>query len=67
MNDDTRRIRKTFGVAVTDAEAGTERLTMPQQEQHGGVSPGVADYPKYQDRDRWSASSQGYREDWVGI
>ena len=26
MNDDTRRILKTFGVAVTDAEAETERL-----------------------------------------
>jgi hypothetical protein len=26
MNDDTRRILKTFGVAVTDAEAEAERL-----------------------------------------
>ncbi len=26
MNDDTRRILKTFGVAVTDAEVETERL-----------------------------------------
>ena len=26
MNDDIRRILKTFGVAVTDAEAETERL-----------------------------------------
>jgi hypothetical protein len=26
MNDDTRRLLKTFGVAVTDAEAETERL-----------------------------------------
>lgn len=28
MNDDTRRILKTFGVAVTDAEAETERLVV---------------------------------------
>ncbi len=26
MNDDTRRILRTFGVAVTDAEAEAERL-----------------------------------------
>ena len=26
MNDDIRRILKTFGVAVTDAEAETEKL-----------------------------------------
>ena len=26
MNDDTRKLLKVFGVAVTDAEAGAERL-----------------------------------------
>jgi hypothetical protein len=29
MNDDTRKLLKVFGVAVTDAEAEAERLALP--------------------------------------
>jgi hypothetical protein len=52
MNDDTRKLLKVFGVAVTDAEAEAERLA-------GSLTPAGSKSPSGS-----SPSRAGYNNNW---